>query len=166
MVSENLTYDILWQINQKEKQSNELQLVPKTLYNDIKELLDNTDDRSSEELKIQKENTLKLINSIFERRKQKIMVYAAYGKEMPSPAPDQDNAFYREAVNLIGANNLTYAKREQREVQLKAIQSIPEIVLPSGNKIGPLEKDQVLNLNQKENEDKNFLINNGICKEM
>ena len=44
------------------------------------------------------------------------------------------------------------------------LQQIPKIILPSGAQIGPLNKDDTVNI--KDEDDKKFLLNNSICKKI
>ena len=82
MVSE-ISYDLLWQLVQKEKQTNELQLLPKTFFSDTIKLLESMDKKDmTEEETNTKKNTTKLIFEIYERRKQKLLIYVAYKKHL------------------------------------------------------------------------------------
>jgi len=67
-MAEYHTYDLLWQVVQKEKQTNELQLLPKTFYDDIKAFVASLDNKSAneDEQSIRK-NALKLASDLFER---------------------------------------------------------------------------------------------------
>ncbi len=164
MAESELTYDILWQAYQKEKRSNELQLIPKTFYEEVLAFIKELHNEETEGSAPQKENAARLLNGIFERRKQKILVYAAYGRQIPGPAPSKETALYDEAVRMLKESTLNGEAKSAKGAPLRVSQPIPEILLPSGMKIGPLEKDQVLEVNGKE--DRAFLINNNICREM
>jgi DNA replication initiation complex subunit (GINS family) len=163
-MKDELSYDILWQTYQKEKLSNELQLIPRTFYEDMKEFINSSFGKEKgEEGQVQKENATRLLYNIFERRKQKIIIYAAYGKSLPNTVSTQEAAFYEKILKVIKettVENIPDNKIEQ--IALKSLQNLPEILLPSGRKVGPLEKEQIIEVKNKE--DTNFLINNGICK--
>jgi DNA replication initiation complex subunit (GINS family) len=161
----NIEYEMIWQIYQKEKQSNELQLIPKTLYEDVVILINELKKQKTEDTDLQVSNAQRLINSIFEKRKQKILLYVAYGKQMPGQSPRQDEELYNEVLAVLKSKQLSTAQVEEQKT-LIAIQKIPEIMLPSGNKEGPFEKDQLVNVKSRSKEDINFLINNNICKEI
>lgn len=164
MPGNELTYDMLWQAYQKEKRSNELQLIPKSFYEEALGFIKELPGGGSEDGAIQKENAARLLNEMFERRKQKIMVYAAYGRQLPEQAPPKETTLYDEAVRMLKKSTLNGEASGTGVAALKVSQPIPEILLPSGLKIGPLEKDQVLEVKGKE--DRAFLINNNICREM
>jgi hypothetical protein len=46
---------------------------------------------------------------------------------------------------------------------LRSITDIPEIILPSGRKLGPLKKNEVLDI-QDSAADTTYLISNAICE--
>ncbi len=166
----DITYETIWQITQREKQTNELQLLPKTVYGDIQSLLTslNTKEPTEEEVSIRK-NVMKLIGELYERRKQKILIYVAYKKQLPQPAIQREVDFYNKALELANRNKFEVgtAQPEQRsDIQLlMSLQTIPEILLPSGKKAGPFEKGQVVEMANNE-EDIKFLITNTICKKV
>lgn len=164
MASE-ISYDLLWQLVQKEKQTNELQLLPKTFYTDAIKLLESLDkgDMTEDETNIKK-NTTKLILEIYERRKQKLLIYVAYKKHLPQPSIQVEQELYDKLADIVNKEkiNLSTPKAGQ---PLISLQKIPEIILPSGKKIGPFEKDQIINV-QADDEDVRFLLSNSICKEV
>ena len=132
-------YETLWQVTQKEKQTNELQLLPKTFYNDINEFIRSFDGKelSDEDLNL-KRNTIKLLNDLHERRKQKILIYVAYKKQMPQPAIQSEQDFYKKLSQVASENKIDFTVMQKPNTfLLKSLQSIPEIMLPSGRKVGP-----------------------------
>lgn len=160
-------YETLWQVTQKEKQTNELQLLPKTFYSDINEFINSFDSKDlSEEDQNLRKNTIRLLNDLHERRKQKILIYVAYKKQMPQPAIQAEQDFYKKLSQVASENKIDFAATQKTSAfLLKSLQSIPEIMLPSGRKVGPLEKGQVIELGGNE-EDANFLISNTICQKI
>ncbi len=160
------TYDTLWQVTQKEKQSNELQLLPKPFYNDVDQFLKSLGghELTDNEQNIKK-NTIRLLNELQERRKQKILIYVAYKKQLPQPAIQTEVDFYNKILDIANQNSIeTGAQQKQHVHMLKSLQSIPEILLPSGKKLGPLEKGQLIEMSGNE-EDVKFLINSTICQQ-
>lgn len=158
-----MSYSVLWQTYQKERQSNELQMVPRSFYEDSKEFVESIDMKASEDAKTLKENAARILNSVFERRRQKVLMYVAYGRPLPSSTPAQDTVLYEEALKLLKSDSVAGTKTSQIVPPLRSVQQIPQIILPSGRKIGPLEKEQLIDVPDKE--DTAFLINNGICKQ-
>jgi DNA replication initiation complex subunit (GINS family) len=166
VVNNEFSYEMLWQTYQKEKRSNELQLVPKTFYDDMKVFMKAIAESSAQtdETRIQKDNAARLLNGIFERRKQKILVYVAYSKPLPGPVPQHEAELYEEATKLMKADTLGLVTEDKIEQRLRSTQALPEIILPSGGKIGPLDKDQVVDVKNKD--DRLFLVNSKICREV
>jgi DNA replication initiation complex subunit (GINS family) len=160
-----ISYDLLWQMVQKEKQTNELQLLPKTFYADSINLLKSMDkkDMTEEENNIKK-NTAKLLLEIYERRKQKLLIYVAYKKHLPQPAIQIEQDLYDKLADIVGKEKINLNTRGSGQ-SLVSLQKIPEIILPSGKKAGPFEKDQVIETPADE-EDTKFLISNSICREI
>jgi hypothetical protein len=164
VMSDELNYDLLWQIVQKEKQTNELQLLPKGFYDEAAALLDSLSKKeaTSEEVNLKK-NAIRMVNDLYERRKQKILIYVAYKKQLPQPAVPTEQEFYNELSEVAKKNRVdTHFSKNGRHTMV-SLQTIPEIILPSGKKAGPFEKGQVIEMNAEE-EDIKFLINNTICK--
>ncbi len=153
-------YDLLWQVWQKEKVSNELQDVSKEFYDDVIDFLASVtgDDEHS---KTTKENTVKLIYNIFELRKKKVLLYIAYKKPMPQSIPKLDMSLYNQISDIY---NKTELKLDSDRNNFIALQQIPKIILPSGTQVGPLSKDDIISI--KDEDDKNFLLKNNICKKI
>ena len=163
-MAEYKVYDLLWQVAQKEKQTSELQLLPKTFYDDISVFLQTLDkNESSDEDQTIKKNTTKLLNDLFERRKQKLLTYVTYKKPIPQPAVQSEQEFYNSVLEIIKNTKLNTTQPNKTPSQtLKSLQSIPEILLPSGKKIGPLTKDQIINTCESK-EDAEFLVSSALC---
>ncbi len=139
-MNENISYDYLWQAYQKEKQTNQLLLVPKTFYEDTLEFISKAQANKAQDPNIV-ENATKLLNDFFEKRKQKILIYVAYNKQLPQPISSNETEFYNRVLQTVRAERLGLAKQTKNNTTtLKSTKDIPEIILPSGNKAGPSEK--------------------------
>jgi DNA replication initiation complex subunit (GINS family) len=161
-MDEKLTYDYIWQAYQKEKQTNQLLLIPRTFYQDTSEFLKLVKVKKDNEPSI--ENTTRLINDFFEKRKQKILIYIAYNKQLPQPISSNEIEFYNKVLQIVKSERLDHSNQNSNTNTLKSIKDIPEIILPSGNKIGPLKKDQTV---KTENEQDNiYLTENMICEKI
>jgi DNA replication initiation complex subunit (GINS family) len=158
---EHLSYDYLWQAYQKERQTNQLLLLSKTFYEDVNEFL-TTKPNIDPSLK---ENTLKLLNEFFEKRKQKILIYVAYNKPLPQPASNTEYEFYNKILQAMKSERLEFTGNTPAESKvLKSTKDLPEIMLPSGNKLGPIKKDQIIEpINEQ---DKVYLLENSICEQV
>ncbi len=162
-MTDDISYNYLWQAYQKEKQTNQLLLIPKTFYQDTLEHINKTKTDTNTN-PIMMENTIKLLNEFFEKRKQKILIYVAYNKQLPKPTADNEFEFYNKILQITKSETLELSKEVKKATHtLKSMKDIPEIILPSGSKIGPLEKDQIIDIAGEQ--DKNYLIENTICEQ-
>lgn len=160
-----IAYEFLWQAVQKEKGTNELQPLPKTFYTDVAAFLKSLEGRelSDNEAAIKK-NTIRMASELFERRKQKLLIYAAYHRQLPQPSVPQEADFYARVVSFAEENRLNIANlAPTKSIMLKSLQTIPEIILPSGRKTGPFQKGQAVEVENDE-EDIKYLVNNTICQ--
>lgn len=162
-MEEAITYDYLWQAYQKEKQTNQLLLLPKTFYSDTVEFVKKYRGDKSLNITVM-ENTIKLLNEFFERRKQKILIYIAYDKQLPQPISNNEIEFYNKLLQIVKSEKLNLDAKSSINTPntLKSAKDIPEIILPSGNKLGPLRKNQIIEMENEQ--DRTYLIENTICE--
>lgn len=161
---ETITYDYLWQAYQKEKQTNQLLLVPKTFYEDSFEFINNLKSTKDHDPAIV-ENAARLLNDFFDKRKQKILIYIAYNRQLPQPISNNELEFYNKTLQIVKSEKLDLIVQQKNNIQtLKSIKDIPEIILPSGNKIGPLTKDQIVSTTNEQ--DRKYLMENTICEQI
>jgi len=161
---ENITYDYLWQAYQKEKQTNQLLLVPKTFYEDSFEFITNLKTTKDHDPTVV-ENATRLLNDFFDKRKQKILIYIAYNRQLPQPISNNELEFYNKTLQIVKSEKLDLIVQQKNiTLTLKSIKDIPEIILPSGNKIGPLKKDQIVDATNEQ--DRKYLMENTICEQI
>ncbi len=162
MPEEVITYDYLWQSYQKEKQTNQLQLVNKTFYEDVEEYIAKLKKTNNQKLY---ENTISLLASFYEKRRQKILMHVAYGKQLPQPISTRETELYNRIMQAVNSETNEEKKAKQnKQNTLKSKRSIPEILLPSGNKIGPLSEGEKLDI--ENGQDMAYLIENSICEKI
>lgn len=154
------TYDFLWQVHQREKNNTELQPIPKAFYKESMENINNIRPDAMNNNRL-RENALKLLNEITERRKQKILIYVAYKKPLPQSNIEEEMNLYSSLLNIVKDNTFTQ-QCVQVGCRLKVLSEVPEIMLPSGAKVGPLSKDQIIELSNRE--DIEYMKGNGICE--
>ncbi|MCL5430581.1 MAG: hypothetical protein M1504_03865 [Candidatus Marsarchaeota archaeon] len=166
-MEQDTSYEMLWQVTQKEKQSNELQPLPKTFYDDVSSYLKQFDKKElSDDEANTKKNTLKLLNELYDRRKQKVLIYVAYKKQLPQPAILKEQEFYNLILEETSKNTINISSIQKQDTKvLRTLQALPEIILPSGRKLGPVEKGQLIEVSNKEDDIK-FLINTTICEQI
>jgi len=159
-VSENISYDYLWQTLENEKRTNQLTQITKSFYTDTITFI-NSIDQNTKEANL-KNNAVRLLTELFEIRKQKILVYVAYNKHVPQQIAANEQEFYSK-VSEISRNNRIELNQANGHTAKKArsIIDIPEILLPSGNKAGPLKRDQIIEMDN--DMDLKFLVDNSIC---
>jgi DNA replication initiation complex subunit (GINS family) len=163
-MDENINYDYLWQAYQKEKQTNQLLLIPKTFYDEALKFV-KVNESTPYTTQHTPENTIRLINDFFEKRKQKILIYIAYNKPLPQPISNNETEFYNRILQIVKSEKLDLSGDIKVNLNtLKSIKDIPEIILPSGNKIGPLRKDQIVEAGNEQ--DRKYLIENTICEQI
>ncbi|MEM0201963.1 MAG: hypothetical protein QXR73_02200 [Candidatus Micrarchaeaceae archaeon] len=157
-MDETLSYDYIWKICQEEKQTNVLLPISRDFYDSAVKLINNSATGENE-----KANLTKILLDLFERRKQKILLYIAYGKQLPTQIDNRELAFCDSIMKTVKAEKLNISEDKHNKVLLRILKDIPEIILPSGNKAGPLVKDEVIEV-ETINEDVKFLISNAICE--
>jgi hypothetical protein len=130
-----------------EKQTGELQQLPKDFYKKHQQFQRSSDQES--------QNASRAINSLREKRTQKILVYIAYGKPIPQPVPQEDEETYNKIRHILKKENA-----DKISTKIKITSNIPEIITPNNNKIGPFKQNEIVEL-QEQSEIK-FIIENKI----
>ena len=158
-MADDMSYDYVWRLFQKEKQTNQLLQVNRNFYDDVAEYL-----KLSESNEQQKTNIEKILVGLFEKRRQKILLYAAYNKLLPQPTSEREQEFYKEIVQISEKYNIAFSKvRNRSNKLLRSINDIPEIILPSGKKFGPYKKGEIIEV-QGADVDGEYLLKNSICE--
>jgi hypothetical protein len=156
---ESISYDFVWRMYQKEKQTNQLLQISKAFYSDIYDYL-----KTNALTEQQKTNMEAIILAMVEKRKQKIFLYAAYGKPLPQPISDTEQEFYNKLIELTATYKINKADDANKRTKLvKSLTDVPEIILPSGSKFGPLKKNEIAELQNREN-DIAYLLKNTLCE--
>ena len=71
--------------------------------------------------------------------------------------------FYNCLLKITSSYRIEEGKEIKSNKLLRSITDIPEIILPSGKKLGPLKKDEILDM-QGPAADITYLISNAICE--
>jgi len=160
-----ITYDYLWETYQKEKQTNQLLPISRTFYTDAFFYINSLTAKGDAE-SATKTNSINILNNIFEKRRQKILIYIAYGKPLPQPISNMEQELCNKVQDVLKVNKLdgTNIKLTDK-VSLRSLKDMQEVILPSGNKAGPFKKDQVMELSNQES-DIAFLLSNDICERL
>ncbi|MCL4365573.1 MAG: DNA replication complex GINS family protein [Candidatus Marsarchaeota archaeon] len=129
-----LTINYLNNILKNENKTGEIVSLPRNFYKNIEEK-EKTLTKDSDELK----NMIKLFDLIKEKRRQKILIYLAYNKEIPRPLPSEEEDLYTQIRIILNKN-----QGEPKPQKIKFWKSIPEIITSTGNKIGPYEQAEIV----------------------
>jgi len=160
-----ITYDYLWEAYQKEKQTNQLLPISRTFYTDSLFFINGLAAKGETE-SVTKTNSISILNNIFEKRRQKILIYIAYGKQLPQPISNLEQELCNKVQDILKVNKLDGTNiRLTDKVSLRSLKDMQEVILPSGNKAGPFKKDQIMELGNQEN-DIEFLLSNAICERL
>jgi hypothetical protein len=160
-----ITYDYLWEVYQKEKQTNQLLPISKTFYEDAQTFIDKLT-ASNETGANTKTNSINILNNLFEKRRQKILIYIAYGKALPQPVSSLEQDFCDRVNDVLKVNKLDGTNiKTADKVLLRSLKDMPEVILPSGSKAGPFKKNQTIELGSNEGDIK-FLLDNAICEHL
>lgn len=141
----------LYVLLKTEQKTGEVISLPEDFYHKINEKLKTYGNEEGDEYK----SILKITNSLKERRLQKILVYLAYNKELPRPLPSEEEDLYIQIKNIINKNN-----KEPKPEKVKIAKTIPQIVAPSGNRLGPYEQNEIVYI--YDHTDAKFMIENKI----
>ena len=160
-----ITYDYLWETYQKEKQTNQLLPISKTFYTDAFVFIDGLAGKGEAETST-KTNSINILNNIFEKRRQKILIYIAYGKALPQPISSIEQELCSKVQDILKVNKLdgTNIKLTDK-VSLRSLKDMPEVIMPSSNKAGPFKKNQIIEIGSQES-DIAFLLSNDICERL
>ena len=127
MVDEEV-YNVLWQAFQNEKKTNELQHLPKNFYTDVIGFINNYNpNQIIGNTPNIKENAIRLVTGLYDKRKQKIMLYVAYGKQISQNQIKEEMEFYNNLVSLNKSSKINFTKNNDHS--LKVLNDIPEIIL-------------------------------------
>lgn len=152
-----ITAEFLFSHLKAERSTGELIPLSEEFYQQAKEELDKMKAQGKNESESkQAENATNMLASLKERRKQKLMIYLAYGKQLPHPVPKEEALLYAQLSEVLkGERNSTKVAR------LKILTDVPEVITTEGKKIGPFKKGEVVEATH--NGDVEFMLKNSIA---
>lgn len=106
------------------------------------------------------QNYKKLLASIKERRSQKLLIYLAYNKQLPTQMPDEEEALYNKIKVLLNEKEDQIEKARKVKIETE----MPELFMPNGGKIGPFKQNQIVELSNES--EVAFLLNNKLGEEI
>ncbi|MEM3781755.1 MAG: hypothetical protein QXT43_02225 [Candidatus Micrarchaeaceae archaeon] len=99
-------------------------------------------------------NVQKMLLQLKEKRKQKLLVYLAFGRPLPKPVPNEEETLYNEILKIISSGN------EVKVTKIKILVNLPEIITSEGKKIGPFKSGDVIEVT--DSKDAAFIVSNKI----
>ena len=138
----------IFNLLKSEKKTGEIIPLRKTFYKEARELI-------KQQPQEQKQNLDRTLNIIKEKRTQKILIYLAYDKVLPQPLPQEEEETYNNIKQLVSNPNT-----QQKTKKIRITAHIPEIITSTGNKLGPYEQNEIIEL--YDNSDIKFIIENKI----
>ena len=155
-MSEKVDLEELFNKLAEEKKTRELLTLPENFFiqkeNNIK---NNLTDEQTDNINVNNiKNSEKLLKNLKKIRIQKILLYLAYDRKLPTPIPSEEESLYKH-INII------LNKTTQRKTQnIKVINDIPEIITPEGKKLGPFTKGQTVS--SEDEQETEFILKNNI----
>jgi DNA replication initiation complex subunit (GINS family) len=150
-----ITSETIFSKLQTEKITGELMPLQKDFYTQVVTFVNELGKENSEEKNRQAENAKKMIAILRERRKQKLLVYLAYDKQLPQPIPNEEEVLYNEITKILN-KEIPNVKLSR----LKITADIPEVITTEGRKIGPYRQGEVIEVSSVGDAD--FIVKNKI----
>ena len=180
-----ITFNEIYDFSRKERQSDQLQKLPKSFLKDVaeylkskKEVASKEDDIFSEVIiktKKQLENAITLFKELMLQRRKKILRLVLIATETGISKQDFENMLELEKelfeglMKCINVSDRKFGeilngeKKEKKMKQILFLENVSEFVGFTGEKMGPYEKGQTAEL---PNEVANILISDGKCEDM
>ena len=139
---------------QEEKKTGELLQLQSDYYVKLDKYAETKKDNLFENGK-DKENIIKILSSLKKRRIQKILVYLAYEKPLPSQIPIEEEDLYNQIKKIL---NKEHVSNSVTKIRINV--QVPEIITKEGTKLGPYKQNEIVELNKEE--DIKFILSNKI----
>ncbi|MDE1874127.1 MAG: hypothetical protein KGI04_03345 [Candidatus Micrarchaeota archaeon] len=152
----SITAESLFLSLQQEKATGELQPLPHDFYANATALVATLSKQDQGEEKARRvENVVKMLMSLKEKRKQKLLLYIAYSRPLPATIPNEEEALFNELHKTLNAG-----APETKLSKLKIISDVPEVLTSQGRKVGPYKHGEIVELS--DSGDVEFIIKNKI----
>lgn len=140
MIEKNYLEELFNKISE-EKKTRELLPLAEDFYDKITLNIEKSKKISEETEKTDniEKNIKKLLENIKKIRTQKLLLYLAYDRKLPTPIPNEEESLYKYIKNIL---NKTSEGIKLKKV--KIINTIPEIISPEGKKLGPFIKGEII----------------------
>ncbi len=151
-MKESFAIEKIYNCLSEEKRTGELISLPENFYKEASKY--ETDDKEEDKLLI-KENHNKLLNTLKEKRIQKILIYLAYGRTLPSPIPEEETLLYNRLKSVLNQE-----KSVQKAPNIRILTEIPALMTPEGTNVGPFRKGEIVEIERES--DRIFILRNKI----
>ncbi|MGC8710170.1 MAG: hypothetical protein ACP5RF_00965 [Candidatus Micrarchaeia archaeon] len=151
---EEISPELLFEKVQAEKKTGEILPLPKNFFEDAETYIKNIENQQKDPQKTQYINNFrKLLNILKERRMQKILIYIAYNKQLPSYSTAEEEEIYNKIKNMLSESTTKPSLK-----RVKILSDIPEVITPKGNKLGPFKQNQTIEV--EDENDTDFILKN------
>lgn len=138
----NVTPEILFSTLQREKSTGELIALQQDFYQMAERFIRTLEDKAhTNDEKEVVENSKAMLAALVERRKQKVLLYIAYNKQLPAAIPTEEESLYNEITNVINQN-----MQQPKPAKFRILADIPEVLTKQGKRIGPYKQGEVIEL--------------------
>lgn len=152
-----ITVEQLYNMSLSEKKTGEVLPLPKEFYKVAESKLKSLESGGDPQ---HLGNFKKLLASVKERRIQKLLIYLAYNKVLPSQVPEEEEELYSKVKLLLNSNE----PPSQKLRRIRVTTEMPQLMMPNGIKSGPYKQNQLLELS--DNYEAEFLLNNKLGEQV
>lgn len=147
-MDEEATPERLFVMLNEEKKTGELLPLPKNFYLQAgkRAATKSPDPKESE-------NAERLLKNLKAKRVQKILVYLAYGRQLPQQIPVEEEALYSKLRKILNEES-----DSSKAIKIRMFSDVPEILAPSGKKVGPFKQNEIVEFGDES--DTQFILNN------
>jgi hypothetical protein len=151
-----ITTEMIFSKLNEERSKGEMTPLQKEFYSSAEDLIGKLEAEASKDTsQKQAENTKRMLESLKEKRRQKLLIYLAYGKPLPQPMPEEEEGLYNEIRRI-----LCKSEEKSKTASIRILSDIPEVFTSEGRKIGPYKQGDVVEV--PDNSDAEFMIKNKI----
>lgn len=151
-----MTTEMLFSKLNEEKNRGELAPLQKEFYSAASEFIKSLEsDLNGQQNARQAENTKRLVESLKEKRRQKLLIYLAYEKPLPQPVPQEEEDLYNEIRKIMNRDG-----DGRRIATVKILADVPEVLTSEGRKVGPYKQGDVIEV--PNSADVEFMVKNKI----
>ncbi|MGI0141072.1 MAG: hypothetical protein ACREBF_00250 [Candidatus Micrarchaeales archaeon] len=154
----DVSVEQLFSMLQAERKTGEVIPLPRDFYKNAVQKLSKLE-QAQEDIQ-HSGNFRKLLATVKERRTQKLLIYLAYNKQLPSQVPEEEEELYKSIKHLL--EEKTNHAEQLRKIKIST--DVPELVMPNGQKAGPYKQHQVIE--SADNYETDFLLNNKLAEQI